>query len=96
MKKIFEDAKDLHVSATILFVDANNYACVDEEAETKASKDELIDAFKKGLLITTETGMVRPYILTVDDDYASVSYDDGTSLVEIYSDGYVAAAAGTE
>lgn len=99
MKKIYEDSKDLHVAATVLFAGEDNYLYLDEGLEHKVSKDDTVDSFKKGLLINTETGMVRPYVITVEDDYVSVSYDDGTALVTLYSDGYTASQSdeqGTE
>ena len=88
MKKIFEDSKDVHVSANIVYAGEDDYAYVDADNETKISKAELVDCFVKGLIVSTETGLVKPYIITVEDDYASVSYDDGTELVTLYSEGY--------
>lgn len=90
MKKIYEDSKDLHVAATVLFAGEDNYLYLDEGLEHKVSKDDAVDSFNKGLLINTETGMVRPYIINIEDDYASIAYDDGTELVTLYSDGYTA------
>lgn len=59
MIKIYEDAKDLHVAATVVYAtrpDGENsiFAFKDAEYTTKFSKEELRDAFLKGCVVVLD------------------------------------------
>lgn len=95
MKKIYAKSEEKWMKAYVLYPDASGYLCVDADATVKITKAELINAFKKGMIVDAGTdGMFKPTMLAVDTNYAAVSLIVmGTSVAEaktFYSDGYTA------
>lgn len=95
MKKIFADSEEKLLKAGVVYYNSTDsilyYNKTEEDNTTKysneVSKADLINLFNKGLLIVDDgTYFIRPSVLTVADDYASVSYDESV----FYSDGYTA------
>lgn len=67
MTKIYKDAKDVPVAATIIYTTqpeggSSLFAFKDSEHTTKFSKEELLDAFLKGCLVVLEglEGYLKP------------------------------------
>ena len=59
MTKIYKDAKDVPVAATIIYAtkpdgETSIFAFKDAEHTTKFSKEELLDAFSKGCLVVLD------------------------------------------
>ena len=59
MNKIYKDAKDVPVAATIIYAtqpdgETSTFAFKDAEYTTKFSKEELLDAFVKGCLVVLD------------------------------------------
>lgn len=94
MKKIYARSEEKWMKAYVLYADSSNYLCVDAAKQKKASKEEVINAFRKGMVIETATATYKPTALTVADGYSAVSLIVmGTSVAEVatfYSDGYTA------
>lgn len=76
MDKIFEQAKDLHVVATYVYLsDDDSYAYKDAKLENKYKKNELLEVFMKGCILVTEDGeLFFPTAFTDSVTYGSVSY----------------------
>ena len=92
MNKVFQDAKDKNVAAVLIYVDSDDYACSDAEAKVQMTKAELMDAFlKRAFIVGTGTYTV-PGVMTVADNYASITAGSAT----VYSKEYTAAASNGE
>ena len=99
MDKIFEHANEQHVKAGIVYFKAADsllYYDSDFTTGNTVSKAELINLFKKGILVVDDgTSFVRPTVLTVSTNYAAVTHTTvGTSdkavATTFYSAGYSA------
>lgn len=90
MDKVFQQAKDKNVAAVLIYVNDNDYACVDAAGETKMTKAQLRDAFLKRSFVVSDGDFYVPTEMVVEDDYVSVTAGEITA----YSDGYTAQAAG--
>lgn len=88
MAKIYEDAKDLHVVATLIYK---------KTAETKAYKDsdltiqyatsELKEVFTKGALIVLEDGsIVKPFKYVLDSTIGTVYYIEPNGVTATSAD----------
>ena len=89
MDKIFNDAKDKNVAAVKVYVDTNNYACLDSAKSVKLTAEELEDAFVKGCVVVTATGYAIPtaYTAPVEDtaEYASITCGETTVYSKEYT-----------
>lgn len=76
MAKIYEDAKDLHVAAVVIYNDGTDTnAYKDSECEVQFTTSELKDAFVKGCVIElTDVGLVKPVKYAEDSSVGSVYY----------------------
>lgn len=97
MEKIFEKANDQHVRAGIVYFKAADsllYYDSDFTDTKKVSKSDLIDLFNKGILVVNDgTNVVRPTVLAISTNYASVTHttvgaSDKAVATTFYSDGY--------
>ena len=77
MSKIYEDAKDLHVVATLIYVvGSDGKAYKDAAGVTQFKTSELKEAFIKGALIVlaSDAGLVKPTGYSESSSVGSVSY----------------------
>lgn len=94
--KIWAKSEEKLAKAVVLTVDSNSFLCTDAAKEKKVSKDDLVNLFKKGLvLIDAGSGVFyKPMGLTVDTAYAAVTvvtFPSSTATqTTFYSDGYTA------
>ena len=83
MEKIYEQAKDLHVSATVFYASNRNaFVYIDPDLKVRATKEEVIDAFCKGTMIITvlPNNICKPVDLYSEKEYVSI-------LCEIHTHG---------
>lgn len=66
MDKIFEQAKDLHVVATVIYNKGDEFAYADAKCTVKYKASELKEVFVKGALINIDGAL-----------YKTVSFVDG-------------------
>lgn len=79
MDKIFEQAKDLHVVATYVYVNGDTYAYEDKECTKKIKKSVLKDLFLKGMLVNDE-GTLKTVLAFTNGVVVYVdSIEDGVS-----------------
>lgn len=95
MEKIYRNYDEKFVAGVVLYLKAADSILYKESAYTnKVSKTELINLFKKGLVIVNDgTDLVRPTSLTISTNYAAVSHttvgaSDKAVKTSFYSDGY--------
>ena len=76
MEKIYEQAKDLHVSATIFYTSNNREpAYIDPGLKVKATRKEVIDAFVKGTMVISRDGHIyKPIDLGLSEEYVTAMY----------------------
>ena len=67
MDKIFEQAKDLHVVATYVYGNGDNYAYIDAECTKNYKTSELKEVFVKGALININGILCKPLAFSVDE-----------------------------
>lgn len=98
-KHIFADSEEKFLKANVLYANATDsilYKVYNGETYKDAvSAEDLANLFNKGMLLIDDgTNLVRPTVLTVAEDYATVSYvtvASTTASVVVYgSDGYTA------
>ena len=99
MEKIFEHANEQHIRACVVYFNSIDSILYFDSAKTEGNevtKTELIDLFKKGILVVNDgTNFVRPTVLTVSTNYAAVTHttvgaSDNAVATSFYSKGYVA------
>jgi hypothetical protein len=99
MTKIFETANEQHIRAGVVYfksADGMLYHDAAKTTDNTVTKKELINLFEKGILVVDNgTGKVRPTLLTISTDYATVSHitvgaADIAVLASFNSAGYVA------
>ena len=77
---IYQDLKDQHVAATVIYIKGSDgKAYVDEATKVQFKTSDLKDAFIKGCVIKTATGYVYPVEYTESSNVGSVKYISGTS-----------------
>lgn len=76
MAKIYKDANDQYVAATIVYNDGTDTkAYKDAECEVQFTTSELKDAFIKGAVINiTDVGLVKPIKYAEDSSVGSIYY----------------------
>lgn len=97
MSKIYDDASDKNVSAQLVYVDSNSYACSDAAATVKMTKDELMNAFLKRCFIAGTGSYMAPTKLVVETNYCSVvcaGLGSSGADITIYSKEYTPASGG--
>ena len=67
MEKIYEQAKDLHVVATIIYNKGDEFAYADADCTKKFKTSELKEVFVKGALINIDGAL-----------YNAVSFNEGS------------------
>lgn len=73
MNKIYEQAKDLHVRSLVVFgkaADHKLYANADFDKAVAAA--DVLDAFKKGMLVIDDNGVLKRPVSVDDGTYATV------------------------
>ena len=98
MKKIFEDAKDVHVRATMVYVKANDaYAYADAAKTVKIPHAVLKDMYYKGMVIVDGAVEYKPVSYKTASGVGTLTYvkTDGTTattavLATLASSEYVA------
>ena len=70
MEKIFEQAKDLHVVATLVYNNGDEFAYVDASCTNKFKVSELKEVFVKGAMIVIDGTFYAP----VSYSEAGISY----------------------
>lgn len=86
--KLWAKSQEDKCKAVVLYDDEENYLCTDANKENRISKDDLVNFFKKGLILV-DNGVgtfEKPTAMEVSENYASVTCGEST----YYSDGYVA------
>lgn len=75
MEKMFINADDTNVAVRKVYAKADGVAYVDSALKTKATPDELEDAFYKGMIvIDTAKNMYRPISCKVASGTVTVTY----------------------
>lgn len=100
MNQIFDDAKDVHVRATLIYAKANDdYAYSDAAKTVKIDYKTLLELFHKGVIVIDTGFEYRPISCKVANGAALLTYvkADGTTattavLETISSSEYVAPA----
>lgn len=96
---IFRKGNEENLSSVVLYPNSSDILCKDSDATKKITKDELINLFKKNLILIedVEGHLARPCELDIDTTFATVKYalitEGDTTTVEyaVYgSDGYTA------
>lgn len=95
-KKIWAKSEEKLCKAVVLYADTNSFLCTDAEKQHKVAKDDLVDLFKKGLVLVDagEGTFHKPMTMTIADAYAAVSVvtvgSSTTTNTVFYSEGYTA------
>lgn len=82
IEHLYEQSKDLHIRNYIVYADkSKNYVYADAACTTgkELTKDELIEAFKKNVLVKIGSDFYAPTQLDVDETYASLIMLDVSS-----------------
>ena len=74
MNKIFEQSKDLHVSASVIYGKADGKAYVDEACTVQMTTAELKEAVIKRAIIQIGTDIFIPVAFTVVSKAGTVRY----------------------
>lgn len=74
MNKIFEQSKDLHVSASVIYGKADGKAYVDEACTVQMTTAELKEAVIKRAIIQIGTDIFVPVAFTVVSKAGTVRY----------------------
>ena len=74
MNKIFEQSKDLHVSASVIYGKADGKAYVDEACTVQMTTAELKEAVVKRAIIQIGTDIFIPVAFTVVSKAGTVRY----------------------
>ena len=76
MDKVYINSEDRNVAVRKVYLKASDtYAYIDEKCETKATSDELHDAFIKGVvLIGSDKTEYLPVSCKVASDVATITY----------------------
>ena len=97
MTNIFARSNEQYLNGVVFYLKAADVILYKESTYTnKVSKEELANAFRKGILIVDDgTNIVRPDGCTLGDTYTTVFYttvgaSDKAVKTCFYSDGYVA------
>lgn len=99
MERFYEKANEQHVRGAVLYFKAADgilYYDSDTTEGQEVSKADLINLFNKGLVIVNDgSGFVRPTVLTVSTNYATVTHttvgaSDKAVATSFNSAGYVA------
>lgn len=77
MEKIFEQAKDLHVVATLVYNNGDEFAYTDAECTKKFKVSELKEVFVKGAMIVIDGAFYAP----VSYSEAGIGYIDAEGTV---------------
>ena len=77
MEKIFEQAKDLHVVATLVYNNGDEFAYTDAECTKKFKVSELKEVFVKGAMIVIDNAFYAP----VSYSEAGIGYIDAEGKV---------------
>lgn len=79
---LYEQSKDLHIRNYVVYADTSkNYVYADAACTTgkELTKDELIEAFKKNVLVKIGSDFYAPTQLDIDETYASLIMLDVSS-----------------
>ena len=82
IEHLYEQSKDLHIRNYIVYADkSKNYVYADAACTTgkELTKDELIEAFKKNVLVKIGSDFYAPTQLDIDETYASLIMLDVSS-----------------
>ena len=83
MDKIYEQAKDLHVVATLVYNNGDEFAYVDEACETKFKVSELKEVFVKGAMIVINGALYKAVSFSEDSiSYVKAASELGTLKAE--------------
>lgn len=76
MEKLYEQANDLHVRGIMFYPNSRGYAFLDQELEEKATQEEVIDAFVKGVMFISRDGHIyKPIDLDISEEgYVTAMY----------------------
>lgn len=84
MSKIYDDSKDVHVAATIVYDNADNKAYVDAACTVQFETLDLEDAYLKGAVIKLKAGgYASPVAYSESSNVGSISYQSGSSAVAL-------------
>ena len=75
IEHLYEQSKDLHIRNYLVYADTTkNYVSADAACTTgkELTKDELIEAFKKNVLVKIGSDFYAPTQLDIDTTYASL------------------------
>lgn len=94
--KLWAKSQEDKCKAVVLYADSNSFLCTDADKSVKIKKDDLVELFKKGLvLVDAGSGVFhKPTTMTVAEGYAAVSVvtviSSTATETAFYSDGYTA------
>lgn len=76
MDRIYENYSDTYVAARKIYIKGTDgFAYTDKECKTKATSDELSDAFIKGMIIVDgDTAIYKPISCKIASKVATVTY----------------------
>ena len=75
MKKIYQDAKDLHVVSTFIYgQEGDSAAYTDYECTTEYKTSELEEVFLKGAVIAIDGDYFKPINFIVSEGVGTVTY----------------------
>lgn len=82
--RIYEDSKDVHVAATVIFDNADNKAYTDAACTVQFGTADLEEAYLKGAVIKLKAGgYVTPVAYSESSNVGSISYQSGSSAVAL-------------
>lgn len=86
MSKVFLDAKDKNVAVTVLYADdTTKHLSLDKEKKKKLSKEELLDLFFKGTVVTHEDKYYTPVLFKTEGTAGGLVITDGSTEQIFYS-----------
>lgn len=82
--KIYEDSKDVHVAATVIYDNDDSKAYVDTACTVQFDTADLEEAYLKGAVIKLKAGgYVTPVAYSESSSVGSISYQSGSSAVAL-------------
>lgn len=97
MDKVYEDAKDVHVSGIHIYVKTSDtYAYADNNYKTKIDAVDLKDLFLKGVYINDGGTIYKPVMFKMNSGSGELTYlkagtSNAVTFATIYSKEYTAA-----
>jgi len=85
ISRIWSNANDVHVCHYLVYVNADNTACIDPEGTIPVCSEMLRDLYLKTLLISDNGVLYSPISMTIGDPTVSISYIKNVGGVATFS-----------